>query len=143
MRLIVGIALALAVGACSKPENGDAQSKATGESPTPVAAAEQAAPAPPAEEALPVAAPPETTAAPAPSAPAAKAAPRPNYAARERRLTALIANGIDRDPNGDVEYEAERARAERARCATSACVERSYARQEARLRQFEGADDIR
>jgi hypothetical protein len=68
---------------------------------------------------------------------------RPDFSARERRLAGLIENAAIRDASGDVQNDAARARRERARCGSTACVERSYARQEASLRQWDGADEIR
>jgi hypothetical protein len=118
------------------------------------AACSPKAPAPPAAPVAPVA-PPEPKAAelaPAPAAPAEPAAPAPpetarfspaDYAMHERRVTALINNAESRDTTGETEYVAQRGRAERQRCATRVCIERSYAAEEAHLRKWEGSSDIK
>lgn len=68
--------------------------------------------------------------------------PLPDYSRRERRLTMLIENASQRDATGAVLDEAARARRERDACSTRACVERSYARQEAQLRNWDGSDEV-
>ncbi len=88
--------------------------------------------------------------APAPAAPSvAAAAPAPPervvtvVPARERRIQALLANASARDTTGEVEDDAARAAARRAACRTQACVDRSYAAQEASLRKWVGSEDVR
>ncbi len=44
---------------------------------------------------------------------------------------------------GETEQAAATAEARRAACKTQACVDRSYAAQEAALRKWEGAEAIR
>jgi hypothetical protein len=109
------------------------------------------------------AAPPPAAAAPAPAAetvpatPTAAPLPPPplppkedavryspaDYGARERRLAALIANAETRDTSGETQYRAHEGRAQRERCTTRACVERSYADEEAWLRRWEGSSDVK
>ena len=124
--------------------------KLPGKSAAPVAPAPVAAPAPaPAEaQATPTAAPeaaPTAEAAatvpPPPPPPKAEAVrfSRADYGARERRLQALIANAETRDTSGETQYRAQRGEAERQRCATRACIERSYAVEEAWMRKWEGS----
>jgi hypothetical protein len=107
--------------------------------PAPVEAqAEPAAPAP-TEPAAPAA-----VEAPPPAPP--KAEPvrfsRTDYRARERRLAALIANAETRDTSGETQYRAQRGEAERQRCTTKACMERSFAAEEAWMRRWEGSGDV-
>jgi hypothetical protein len=135
MRSVLLAAIGMALAACSaEPAPEQAASNAA----PPVQAAvtsttENAVVAPTAAAPLPeVEAPPVARAS----------APRPDYSRRERRLTALIENASVRDPAGDVQRQAQAARAARARCATAACIEQSYAAQEASLRQWEGADEV-
>ncbi len=66
-----------------------------------------------------------------------------DYSAKERRIAALINNAESRDTSGETQHVAERGRAERQHCATKACIEQSYAAEEARLRKWEGSSDIR
>jgi hypothetical protein len=66
-----------------------------------------------------------------------------DYGKRERRLNALIANAETRDTTGETQYRAREGRAQRARCPTRACIERSYAAEEAWLRKWEGSGDER
>jgi hypothetical protein len=66
-----------------------------------------------------------------------------DYAARERRLMELIVNAEDRDTSGDTQHLAAEGRAQRQRCTTRACIEQSYAAEEASLRRWEGASDIK
>ncbi|HEY2751826.1 hypothetical protein [Phenylobacterium sp.] len=66
-----------------------------------------------------------------------------DFAAHERRLNALIANAETRDTTGETQARAEHGYAERMHCATRACIERSYADEEAWLRHWEGAGDVR
>jgi hypothetical protein len=68
---------------------------------------------------------------------------RADYGARERRLSALIANAETRDTTGETQYRANEGRAERQRCTTKACIERSYAVEEAWMRKWEGSGDVR
>jgi len=77
-------------------------------------------------------------AAPAPKVEAVRFS-RTDYSARERRLAALIANAETRDTSGETQYRAQRGEAERQRCATKACIERSYATEEAWMRKWEGS----
>jgi len=112
---------------------------------------QEAKPAPPppaAPEALPAAAP----AAELPATPASAPPPPPpeivhfspaDYGARERRIAALINNAESRDTLGETPRIAAQGRAERQRCSTRACIERSYAAEEARLRKWEGSSDIK
>jgi hypothetical protein len=121
------------------------------------AAAPPAPPAPPAAaapiEATPAAAPqapaPEPE-APAPVAlPAPPAAPAPfrfslaEFGASERRINALINNAESRDTTGETQYIAEQGHAEREHCGSKACVQRSYANEEAHLRRWEGSGDVK
>jgi hypothetical protein len=117
----------------------------------PAGPAAPAAPAPPTEPTPPEPAPfPPTP--PEPPTPPASPPPRgdavvrfspSDYGARERRLAALINNAESRDTSGETQYVAEQGRAQRARCTTKACVEQSYAAEEARLRKWEGSADIK
>jgi hypothetical protein len=66
-----------------------------------------------------------------------------DYAQRERRLTALIANAETRDGSGQTQARADEGRYRRSRCTTRACIEQSYASEEAWLRQWEGAGDAK
>jgi|GEM_PF-2053653 len=120
--------------------------------PAPVAAATPA-PAPVEAQAAPAAAPEAAPGAEAAATPAAATVPPPppppkaeavrfsraDYGARERRLQALIANAETRDTSGETQYRAQRGEAERQRCATRACIERSYAVEEAWMRKWEGS----
>ena len=117
------------------------------------------APAPPAAlapiEATPAAgafseAPAPAPEAPAPVAlPALPAAPAPfrftlaEFGASERRINALINNAESCDTTGETQYVAEQGHAEREHCGSRACVQRSYANEEAHLRKWEGSGDIR
>jgi hypothetical protein len=124
------------------------------EPPTPPAPpaepAAPAAPAPPTEPAPPEPAPfpptppePPTPPAPPPRGDAVVRFSPSDYGAWERRLAALINNAESRDTSGETQYIAEQGRAQRARCTTKACVEQSYAAEEARLRKWEGSADIK
>lgn len=124
----------LATAACSP--------KAPAPPPAPVAAV--APPEP--RDATPAAAPatPAEPAAPAPpAAPEAVRFSPADYAVHERRVTALINNAESRDTSGETEYLAQQGRAQRQRCTTRACIEKSYAAEEARLRKWEGSSDIK
>lgn len=115
----------------------------------PKAAKPAAAPAPaPAPQA--VAAPPAAPTAEAAAQPAAQAAATPDavtvvrwsradYAKREARLSALIANAETRDTTGETQRRAAEGRAIRARCSTRACIEASYASEEAWMKQWESS----
>jgi hypothetical protein len=89
---------------------------------------------------------PETAVAPAPTA---DAAPPPvhfspaDYPAKERRIAALINNAESRDTSGETQSIADHGRAERQHCTTRACIDHSYAAEEAHLRKWEGSSDIR
>lgn len=117
---------------------------------------QQTQPAPPAAAAPPIQ--PAAAAAPEPAPAAAPAAlpeapPAPaaeavhfspaDYGARERRIAALISNAESRDTLGETPRIAAQGRAERQRCSTKACIEHSYAAEEAWLRKWEGSSDIR
>ena len=65
-----------------------------------------------------------------------------DYAAKERRIDALINNAESRDTSGETQYVADRSRAERQHCTSRACIEHSYAAEEALLRKWEGSSDI-
>ena len=139
---IAASALALlAVGCSPKPR--------TAEAPPAAAPAAAPAPVPAAAPATPPAAEPTSVAAPElpPPPPPPKAEParfsRADYGARERRLSALIANAETRDTTGETQYRANQGRAERQRCTTKACIERSYAVEEAWMRKWEGSGDVR
>jgi hypothetical protein len=88
-------------------------------------------------------------AAPEPPPPPAPAQAEPvrfsqaDYGARERRLAALIANAETRDTTGETQYRANEGRAQRQRCTTKACIERSYAVEEAWMRKWEGSGDAK
>jgi hypothetical protein len=85
-------------------------------------------------------------AAPAPSAPPIEAPvrfSRDDYSAHEHRLAALIANAETRDTSGETQYRANEGEAERHRCHTHACIERSYAAEESWLRIWEGSEHVR
>src|SRR5579859_295119 len=108
--------------------------------PPPVAAAPAPAPvsapsSPAADTTVPA---PLPAPAPPPKAEAVRYSPA-DYAARERRLAALIANAETRDTSGETQSRAREGRARRERCATRACVERAYAYEEAWLRRWEGS----
>ena len=68
---------------------------------------------------------------------------RADFAKRERRLAALIANAETRDGSGETQRRAEEGAYHRAHCATRACMEASYAAEEAWLKQWEGSGDAR
>ena len=124
---------------------------------TATAACSPKAPAPPAAPVAAVAppepkdaTPPAQPAQPAdPAAPAPAAAPETvrfspsDYAMHERRVTALINNAESRDTIGETARVAREGRAQRQRCTTRACIEASYASEEAKLRKWEGSSDIR
>jgi ABC-type Fe3+-hydroxamate transport system substrate-binding protein len=133
--------IALTCAACSK-ETPKAP-PAPAEAPSSPAVAETPAPA---------------AAAPEPAASAPTPEPAPNAAvvpppppqrvvtvmpAKERRIQGLLANAMARDTTGETERAAARAAARRAACATQACVDRSYAAQEASLRKWVGSEEIR
>lgn len=122
-----------------------AKAKAEAPPPEPQAVAPQ--PAAPVVASASAPAAPETIAPPAApvqrATPVAVAQPElPDYSARERRLAALIENANVRDTTGETQRNAAAARAERARCSSRTCFERSYAAQESILRQWEGAEEI-
>jgi len=97
----------------------EAQASAADATATPVAATVPPPPAPPKVEAVRFS--------------------RADFGARERRLQALIANAETRDTSGETQYRAQRGEAERQRCSTRACIERSYAVEEAWMRKWEGS----
>jgi hypothetical protein len=116
-------------------------------------------PAPPTEPATPAAAPlapaPPSAENDAPTGsaatvvPVAAAAPRPfhfspdDFPRQEHRIAALIANAETRDATGGTHHMDEQAHAQRVACPTRACVEQSYAAEEAYLRKWEGSADVR
>lgn len=133
------------------PRRDEAPSDVTEVIAAPSAPPADTAPQPPALDAPPpyVPAAPEAAkpmAAPAPVTVAARAPAKDTQAvqrvvpAQERRLAGPLANALVRDVTGETARAAANARAVRARCATQACVNRSYAAQIARLREWEGAD---
>lgn len=123
--------LVVAAG-CSRQPKTEAAPPPVASAPAPAPAAETV-PAPPA--AAPALAPP-------PKTEAVHYSPA-DYSARERRLAALIANAETRDTSGETQSRAREGRAQRERCATRACVERSYADEEAWLRRWEGSSDVK
>jgi hypothetical protein len=148
--IVIPVLVLLAAGCSPRPKTAEATPAAT----APPALVVETKPEadPPAAPATPAAVEPEATSAPAPTAaPAPRAAPseapvrfsRADFSAHERRLAALIANAETRDTSGETQYRAEHGEAERQHCATRACIERSYAAEEAWLRQWEGSGDAR
>ena len=123
-------AAALSLAACSPK-----QSAAPAPAAPPAAAPAPAPPAPVAEAALPAAG-----AAPAP--PPFHFSPG-DFGAHERRVAALIANAETRDTLGETAGVTAESRYQRSRCPTKACVEKSYAAEEARLRKWEGSGDVK
>jgi hypothetical protein len=140
---IVPVLAVLAAGCDKPPKVGKADPPAPVAAIGPAAATVEAeagpAPPTPTEVAAPHAAAPEAP----PAAPVPKAQPvrfsRADYSARERRLAALIANAETRDTSGETQYRAQRGEAERQRCSTKACIERSFAAEEAWMRRWEGS----
>jgi hypothetical protein len=139
--------------ACSKESSDRAGGAASGNrAAAPTSAAEPAVstapvaePIPPASSAAVTEATPATSAAPRPVAvakPAPAAPVRVSFAARDRRLSALIENAAARDPSGQVLQDAANALAARRQCPTLACVEGSYAAEERALNQWDGAGEI-
>jgi hypothetical protein len=55
----------------------------------------------------------------------------------------LIANAETRDGSGETQRRADEGRYRRSRCATKACIEQSYAAEEAWMRQWEGSSDAK
>ena len=148
--------LIVIAAACSLCACGPVQNPFAAKAAKPAAASESAltvqAAAPAAEPApAATAAPGVETAAAGPAniapPPAATAPPavdtvrwsRADYAKREARLAALIANAETRDTSGETQSRAEEGRYRRAHCATRACIEQSYAAEEAWLKQWEGS----
>jgi hypothetical protein len=131
------MAAVLAAG-CTKGGASTEKPAAPAPAPVPVAAAAPAAPVPAAPQPVVEASAP-AAAVPQPPAPAPLRRRDPG---RERRIALLIENAADRDPTGTVLADAEHAKAERAHCATQACIDRSYAQEEASLRQWEGSQEI-
>jgi hypothetical protein len=133
--IVVAAAAALALSACAKHDAAKPP-----EPPAPAATA-----APPAAETPPAPVAPDT--APAAAAPPAKPevvhfSPA-DYGVHERRVAALIANAETRDTSGETKSIAAQGQAQRERCATKACINGSYAAEEAKLRKWEGAGDIK
>jgi hypothetical protein len=148
--LIAAAALSLAGCDAIKTHLADKSAKPAPPAAAPAASVTAAAEAPPA--AAPVAPAAEAAAVPAAAqAPAAPAAPAVqvvrfspvDYAKRERRLNALIANAETRDTSGETQRRAEEGRYRRSRCSTRACIEASYAAEESWLRQWEGSGDVK
>jgi len=83
------------------------------------------------------ASPPQAAAPPAPPVRVITVVP-----AKEQRIRSLLANAMARDPTGETEEHAAWAAGQRAACKTQACVDRSYAAQEASLRKWVGSEDI-
>jgi ABC-type Fe3+-hydroxamate transport system substrate-binding protein len=134
--------IALTCAACSKetpkapPSPAEASSRpAVAEPPAPAAAA---APEPAASAPTPEPAPNAAVVPPPPPQRVVTVVP-----AKERRIQGLLANAMARDTTGETERTAARAAARRAACATQACVDRSYAAQEASLRKWVGSEEIR
>jgi hypothetical protein len=136
--VVVSVLAVMAVGCSPKPKTAAAPPAAPAPAATPAAASPET---PPAAEPTPVATPES------PPPPPAQAQPvrfsRADYGARERRLSALIANAETRDTTGETQYRANEGRAQRQRCATKACIERSYAVEEAWMRHWEGSGDLK
>jgi hypothetical protein len=132
--IVVSALALLAVGCSPKPRTAEAPPAA----PAPIPAAAPGPPEPAAEP-MPAAAP---DLAPPPKAETIRFS-QADYTARERRLAALIANAETRDTTGETQYRANEGRAQRQRCTTKACIERSYAVEEAWMRKWEGSGDVR
>lgn len=126
-------AAALSLAACDQ-----LQKKAAPAAPPAQAAAAPAPAAPPAQDAA-LNAVPAAAQAPAGPAPAVEHWSRADFAKREARLAAMIANAETRDTSGETQRRAEEGRYQRARCASRACIEASYASEETWLRQWEGS----
>ena len=145
MRTAVLIAVsALALASCNAREKSAAPPAPSppAAAPAPAAPTESAQPTPPAETSTPPVAAPTPSASPAP-APSRTAVVRwspADYATRERRLAALIANAETRDGSGETQSRAAEGRYRRSHCASTACIESAYAAEEAWLRQWEGAE---
>ncbi|HZZ33510.1 MAG TPA: hypothetical protein VFE10_16130 [Phenylobacterium sp.] len=132
--LIASVLVAAAAG-CSRQPKTEAAPPPVAAAPAPASPAAETAPATPTAAPLPEPAPP-------PKAQAVHYSPA-DYGARESRLAALIANAETRDTSGETQYRAREGRFQRERCATRACVERSYADEEAWLRHWEGSSDVK
>jgi hypothetical protein len=133
--IVVAAAGALALSACTKHE-----AAKPSEPPAPAAAAAPAAAETPpaavvADTAAPAAAPPAT--------PEVVHFSPADYGVHERRVAALIANAETRDTSGETSSIAAHGQAQRERCTTKACINGSYAAEEAKLRKWEGAGDIK
>jgi colicin import membrane protein len=142
---IITLSLVFAATGCSRqPKTAAAAPAAAASAPAPAAStmplspAPETAPAPPAAADLP---PPPPPPPPLPREQAVRYSPA-DYGARERRLAALIANAETRDTSGETQARAGEGRAQRERCATRACIERSYAAEEIWLRRWEGSSDV-
>ena len=129
-------AAALALAGCDQLQNPFGP-KAAKPAPAAQAAAPAPAPAPAAPPAEPAAAP--ASAAPAPAVIQPVRWSPADYGKREAHLAALIANAETRDTSGETQRRAAEGRARRAHCATRACIEGSYAAEEAWLKQWEGS----
>jgi len=138
--VIVSMA-AFALAACSQHQPATPPpAPATAPAPAPTAPASPA----PSESAPPAA-------SPTPAQPPAPASLKPqvvqfspaDYGVHERRVAALIANAESRDTSGETKALAAEGRAQRERCTTKACIESSYGAEEAKLRKWEGAGDIK
>ncbi|HEX5264340.1 MAG TPA: hypothetical protein VFW13_12485 [Phenylobacterium sp.] len=149
--IVVPVLVLLAAGCSPRPKTAEATPAGTAP-PALVVETKPEADLPPAPATSAAAVEPQATPAPAPTAaPAPRAPPseapvrfsRDDFSAHEHRLAALIANAETRDTSGETQYRAEHGEAERQHCATRACIERSYAAEEAWLRQWEGSGDAR
>jgi hypothetical protein len=146
MRTAILIAVsALAIAGCDAKNPFAKKAEAPAAPPVQAAAAPAAAPV---AQAAPAADTAATPAAATEAAPASAGPPRPevvrwspaDYAKRERRLQALIANAETRDGSGETQHRAGEGRYVRSRCTTRACIEQSYASEEAWLRQWESSE---
>jgi len=141
--IAVSVLAVMAAGCSPKPKTVTPPAVATAPAPAPAPAPAATSEPVPAAAPLPTAG-PET--APAPTQ-AVRDAPvrfsQADYGARERRLSALIANAETRDTTGETQYRASEGRAQRQRCTSKACIERSYAVEEAWMRKWEGSGDVR
>ena len=147
--VVVSVLILLAAGCSPRPKTAEATPGATA---PPALVVEtkpdtESLPASATPTAAEPAQPPAPTATPAPPPAPPSEAPvrfsRADFSAHERRLAALIANAETRDTSGETQYRAEHGEAERQHCATRACIERSYAAEEAWLRHWEGSGDVR
>jgi hypothetical protein len=137
---VIASVLVIAAAGCSRQPKTAAATPTAAVAPAPTPAS---VPVSPAEETAP-ATPAAATLPPPPPPPREDAVrySRADYATRERRLAALIANAETRDTSGETQARADEGRAQREHCATRACIERSYAAEEMWLRRWEGSSDV-